>query len=131
MPEGLKGGRGGRFLSRAISSFRAWLSWRRLLLSRRSHSTSCSSRAILPARSETSSRRAVEDSGLVTLGGGTVMQEVNHESRSGGIPRPLKCPDDGLPLKSGLEPDLPGPAKCQHGHGQLGVGTVVDDVLRK
>jgi hypothetical protein len=22
------------------------------------------------------------------------MQEVNHESRSGGIPRPLKCPDD-------------------------------------
>ena len=22
------------------------------------------------------------------------MQDVNHESRSGGIPRPLKCPDD-------------------------------------
>src|SRR5919107_6277707 len=94
MPEDLNGGRGGRFLSLAISSFRAWLSRRRLLLSRRSCSTSCSSRSTLPARSETSSRRAVEDRGLVTLGGGTVMHVVNHESRSGGIPRPPKCPDD-------------------------------------
>jgi hypothetical protein len=24
------------------------------------------------------------------------MHEVNHESRSGGIPRPQKCPDDNL-----------------------------------
>src|SRR5919107_2989166 len=93
MPDGLKGGRGGRFLSRAISSFRAWFLACRLPLSRRSRSTSCSSRSILPARSETSRRKAVEDRGLAKSGGDPVIQGLNHRYRSEGIVGPPNCPD--------------------------------------
>ncbi len=41
LPDGLNGGCSGRFLSRASSSFKAWLLACRLPLSRRSRSTSC------------------------------------------------------------------------------------------
>src|SRR5829696_5745757 len=91
MPEGLKGGRGGRCLSRAISSFKAWLATCRLLLSRRSCSTSCSSLSILPARSETSRRRAVEDRGLAEPPG-EVMPGLNHGYSSEGIIAPKSAP---------------------------------------
>src|SRR5829696_2240050 len=93
MPEDLNGGRGGRCLSRAISSFKAWLSRRRLLLSRRSCSTSCSRRSILPARSETSWRIAFWDRGLAESEDGADMHLLNHRYSSEGIAGPPNCPD--------------------------------------
>src|SRR5215218_2581596 len=111
MPEGLNGGRGGRFLSRAISSFRAWLSRRRLLLSRRSCSTSCSRRSILPARSETSWRIAFWDRGLAESEDGADMHLLNHRYSSEGIAGPPNCPDYGfLEQGRGLRRRAAGPA---------------------